>query len=190
MRFTPSVIAESKSCSHRDAQSWTVRDTRAYTIRDGLLYLLPTPHGRKGGEKLCIPNSTIGGRNGMTLRLQMVADMHDNALACHTGVDRTLIQLKNRVYWPGMKADVEEFIAACPECQRFKVDRRRPQGHAVPTQIPLRPGTHYSLDFMSGLPKSGRQSFDAILVVVDRFSKKVRCLPTWEKAWSILKLVI
>ena len=30
----------------------------------------------------------------------MVADMHDNALACHTGVDRTLSQLKNRVYWP------------------------------------------------------------------------------------------
>ena len=159
-----------------------VQDTRAYTIRDGLLYLLPSTHGRKGGEKLCIPNSTNGGRNGMTLRLQMVADMHDNALACHTGVDRTLTQLKNRVYWPSMKTDVEEYISACPECQRFKVDRRRPQGHAVPTQIPLRPGTHYSLDFMSGLPKSGRQAFDAILVVVDRFSKKVRCLPTWKKA--------
>ena len=35
---------------------------------------------------------------------------------------------------------------------------------------------------MTGLPKSGRQAFDALLVVVDRYSKKVRCLPTWKKA--------
>ena len=35
---------------------------------------------------------------------------------------------------------------------------------------------------MTGLPKSGRQEFDAILVVVDRFSKKVKCLPTWKNA--------
>ena len=124
-----------------------------------LAYLLPTLHGRKGGEKLCILNSTIGGRNGMTLRLQMVANMHDNALACHTGVDRTLSQLKNRVYWPGMKADVEVFISACHECQRFKVDRRRPHRHAVPTQIPrdqepttpLRRGANFAI---ASLPAS------------------------------------
>ena len=35
---------------------------------------------------------------------------------------------------------------------------------------------------MTGLPKSGRQAFDAILVVVDRYSKKVRCLPTWKRS--------
>ena len=60
--------------------------------------------------------------------------------------------------------------------------RKRPQGRYTHTQTPLQPGTHYAVDFMTGLPKSGRQAFDAILVVVDRYSKKVKCLPTWKKA--------
>ena len=46
----------------------------------------------------------------------------------------------------------------------------------------MRPGTHYSIDFLTGLPTSGRQEHDAIMVIVDRFSKKVRAVPTWKKA--------
>ena len=81
-----------------------------------------------------------------------------------------------------MRADVEDYVSSCAECQRFKNGRQKPQGKAIPTQTPMRPGTHYSIDFMTGLPKSGRHAHDAILVVVDRFSKKVRCIPTWKNA--------
>ena len=81
-----------------------------------------------------------------------------------------------------MKADVQDYVNSCPECQRFKNSRLKPQGRMLPTQTPMQPGTHYSMDFMTGLPKSGRQAYDSILVVVDRFSKKVRCLPTWKRS--------
>ena len=53
-------------------------------------------------------------------------------------------------------------------------------GH--PLQIPSRPGTHYSIDFLTGIPKAGTKEHDAIMVVVDRYSKKLRAIPTWKKA--------
>ena len=153
-----------------------------YEIRGELLYVKagPSEHTHMG-DRLCVPTDAEL-ENRTTCRLSLVAEIHDNAFTCHPGTQKTLQELKRRVYWPDMRADVTRYVKACPECQRFKIDRQRPQGKLVPTQTPMRPGTHYSIDFMTGLPKSGRQEHDAILVVVDRFSKKVRCLPTWKKA--------
>ena len=48
--------------------------------------------------------------------------------------------------------------------------------------IPRRPGTHYALDFVTHLPFSSREEYDALLVIVDRFSKRVWLIPTWATA--------
>ena len=64
-----------------------------------------------------------------------------NALTCHAGYQRTLNALNMRVFWPSLKHDVKAVIEACPECQRFKVGRRQPQGRYTHTQTPLQPGT-------------------------------------------------
>ena len=100
----------------------------------------------------------------------------------HLGAARTTMELSKRVYWPNMHAFVREYIAGCDVCQRNKSDHRRPMGKGLPLQTPMRPGTHYSVDFLTGFPISGRQRHDAIMVVVDRYSKKLRAIPTWKKA--------
>ena len=46
-------------------------------------------------------------------------------LACHDemgylGMDRTLLLLLDRVYWPGMSKDVREHIRTCDRCEHFK----------------------------------------------------------------------
>ena len=46
-------------------------------------------------------------------------------LACHDemghfGMDRTLLLLQDRVYWPGMSKDIREHIRTCDQCQHFK----------------------------------------------------------------------
>ena len=46
----------------------------------------------------------------------------------------------------------------------------------------MRPGTHYSIDFVTGFPISARQKHDALMVIVDRYSKMLRAIPTWKKA--------
>ena len=45
-----------------------------------------------------------------------------------------------------------------------------------PNEIPERPFQHVALDFVTGLPLTER-GFDAVLTIVDRFSKTCRFVP-------------
>ena len=60
--------------------------------------------------------------------------------------------------------------------------RARNQTYLQSLAIPRRPGTHYALDFVTHLPYSSREEYDALLVIVDRFSKRVWLIPTWGTA--------
>ena len=51
-------------------------------------------------------------------RKRMVLACHDEL--GHLGMDRTLLILQDRVYWPGMARDVREHIRTCGRCERFK----------------------------------------------------------------------
>ena len=77
---------------------------------------------------------------------------------------------------------MKEYIRTCEECQRNKGNTKKPMGLGHPLQIPARPGTHYSIDFLTRIPKSGIREYDAIMVVVDRYSRKLRAIPTWKRA--------
>ena len=49
---------------------------------------------------------------------RMVLACHDEL--GHLGMDRTLLILQDRVYWPGMARDVREHIRTCGRCECFK----------------------------------------------------------------------
>eukprot|EP01050_Picozoa_sp_SAG11_P008613 SAG11_NODE_769_length_7262_cov_20.934385_7_plen_186_part_00 len=83
-------------------------------------------------------------------------------------MERTKQELKRRVHWPLMGKS----------CQRNKVDRQKPQGMLQQLSIPTRPGTHYSMDLITHLPKSGRNEYTAVFTIVDRFSKRIWLIPT------------
>jgi len=46
----------------------------------------------------------------------------------HPGKDRILSLLKDRLYWPGMSKDVEEWISQCGWCIHWKI----PPNHRAP----------------------------------------------------------
>ena len=94
----------------------------------------------------------------------------------HYGVDKTVAVLKTKYWWPHVKRDVSEYIRRCAACQLNKIRRHKPWGQLVPLPVPDTAWRHYSLDFVTDLPKSqGDQgnTFNAILVLVDRFLKYV-----------------
>ena len=84
---------------------------RKYLILDGglLFRTVQLKHQVKPVDQLVLPYK---------FRKRMVLACHDEV--GHLGMDRTLLVLQDRVYWPGMAKDVRDHIRTCGRCERFK----------------------------------------------------------------------
>ena len=123
-------------------------------------------------EKAYVPTASA-------LREEILKTCHDDPLAGHFGSERTLHLLRRHWFWPQMEDQVKEYIASCDICQRTKTKRHRPFGELQSLPVPERPWQEISMDFITDLPPSrrGNDAFDAILVVIDRFTKYARYVP-------------
>lgn len=74
-----------------------------------------------------------------------------------------------------MKAMVQTAVSHCQICQQAKTERVKYPGLLQPLPVPDQAWQVVTLDFIEGLPKSGR--YNAILVVVDKFSKYANFIP-------------
>lgn len=129
-------------------------------------------------EKIFVP---LGMRNEILMLL------HDDLTAGHQGVSRTIRRIKQSYYWQGMRRDVKKYIKTCDLCQRTKARTHRPYGDLAALPIPNLPWQEISMDFITDLPKAkGAESktYDSILVIVDRFTKYARYIPTTSKLTS------
>ena len=70
---------------------------------------------------------------------------------------------------------VKYFVQHCTICQQAKYERVKYPGLLLPLPIPDYAWQVVSLDFIEGLPKS--QTYDCILVIVDKFSKYAHFVP-------------
>ena len=152
-----------------------------YFIEGGLLYYST----KSTGETLAIPEDKVG-KGQMTLRNKIIDEVHSIKIGGHRGIEPTYKALRMRFYWPNMKDTVGVFMRSCEICQMTKHERKKPQGKLQPLQIPLSPGISYSMDFKTNLPTSGKDKYDTLLVIVDRFSKRVVLIPTWSTATAKL----
>ena len=75
-----------------------------------------------------------------------------------------------------MKRDVSEFVTKCLVCQREKVEHQVPSGLLQSIRIPEWKWDRITMDFVVGLPLTGRKH-DSVWVVVDRLTKSTRFLP-------------
>jgi len=79
-----------------------------------------------------------------------------------------------------MDTDIREYVTTCSVCQNVAIPRHKPYGKLEPLPVPSGPWQEVSLDFITQLPRShiGTAEYDAILVVVDRYTKIVKFIPT------------
>lgn len=129
-----------------------------FVKREGLLYL----EEEGAAPRLCIPTAK--------LRLQLLEELHDVPYAAHPGRDKMLHVLTASYFWPRMSRDIAEFVASCDRCQRCKPRTQKLAGLHKPLEVPAGPWLSVSMDFMTDLPRT-RRGRDAMMVVVDRFSK-------------------
>ncbi|KAL5723866.1 hypothetical protein ACHQM5_007208 [Ranunculus cassubicifolius] len=107
--------------------------------------------------------------NDPTLRLKLLASLHESSIGGHSGIQGTYQRAKLYFYWPGLKSDIQTLIQACEICQRCKTNHSHPKGLLQPLPVPDHAWQHVSMDFIEGLPRS--EGRDVILVVVDRMTK-------------------
>jgi len=124
-------------------------------------------------SRVCIPGAA---------RPMVISEMHRVTLKGHRGRDATELALRDTVYWSNMKRDVGKFVAECESCQTAKSSTHKPYGQLQAHAAPTSPFTHYSVDFITGLPPAGPLLHDGICVAVDMFSKKVIAFPIWVAA--------
>ena len=103
---------------------------------------------------------------GAPLLDEIIAATHAEG---HEGVQRTMHRLRRDIHSPNLRSIVQDFVRACPTCQRNKSEHLQPAGLLLPLPIPKAVWTDISMDFIEALPKVGGKS--VILTIVDRFSK-------------------
>ncbi|XP_078518423.1 LOW QUALITY PROTEIN: retrotransposon-like protein 1 [Lissotriton helveticus] len=112
---------------------------------------------------------------GEKLEVETIQRFHDLPLAGHKGVVKTLELVKRNFLWPGMEAQVRQYVATCEQCLKGKSLRQSPQGLLMPLPVPPYPWHTVSMDFIVELPSC--QGNSVIWVVVDQFSKMSHFVP-------------
>ena len=101
------------------------------------------------GERIVIPTSC---------RDSILANLHKS----HEGTNRSLSLAKTCVYWPGMEANVMDYIKWCVTC----IDNvKMPVETLHPHKVPARPWIKIGMDFFQD---DSEQKF---LIIADYFSK-------------------
>ena len=92
----------------------------------------------------------------------------------HPGRDRTLSRLRDRFYWPGMSADVEDWIRNCGRCIRRKTptNARAPLVSINSTQ----PLELVCMDFLT--LETSKGGYQHMLIITDHFTRYAQAIPT------------
>ncbi|MBW0582335.1 hypothetical protein O181_122050 [Austropuccinia psidii MF-1] len=76
-----------------------------------------------------------------------------------------------------LQKDVSEYCKTCDRCQKADKSTGKRLGNMMKIQEPSRPWAIVHMDWVAGLPPGGEISYNAFLVIVDRFSKTPIFLP-------------
>ena len=91
----------------------------------------------------------------------------------HLGMDRVLILLQERYFWPKMSEDVRIYIRQCDRCMRFKKSKEKTELFPI-TATYLLELVH--LDFL--LIGGKEDKMKNVLVVTDHFTRYAQCYVT------------
>lgn len=170
-----------------DIPSLITEIRKAQDSDDALQALLANPTKSKIPSKIrddgiVVFNDKVYVPSDPTVRLLILRSKHDHVVAGHPGISKTLALIKRAYYWPGAKDFVTDYVSSCLICSRNKSRRHQPSGLLQPLPVATRPWISISMDFIEELPTSN--SYNSILVVVDRFTKMAHFIPTFTTANS------
>ena len=109
----------------------------------------------------------------LTYRRRTVIACHDEF--GHLGMDKTLILLQERFFWPRMNDDVRTHIRSCECCIRFKQKPEREEMSSFQTSYPLE---IVHMDFLIIGSKKDPNKEINVLVITDHFTRYAQAFVT------------
>jgi hypothetical protein len=136
-------------------------NSNPYTIEDGVLYYK---------HCLVVPQS---------MRETVLKAEHDSKVAGHWGAGKTVEIVLRNFFWPGMEAQIRQYVHERDSCQQNKPAGHRQNALLHPLELPSSPWSSISMDFITDLPKS--EGCHTIWVVDNRFTKMAHFVGLKEK---------
>lgn len=115
----------------------------------------------------------LGG--SIKLQQRIMVAFHDSSIGGHSGFPATFWRVRRLFAWPKMKTHVLQYVRCCPICEQAKTDRATSPGLLHPLPIPQQLWEMITMDFVEGLPQSGK--FNCLWVIVDNCTKFAHFLP-------------
>ena len=113
------------------------------------------------------------------VKAEVLQAYHDSPLAGHPGSTKTVGLVQREYWWPTIFGDVRSYVRGCDRCQRTKALRQTRARVLHPNEVPEGPWQIVTVDLIGELPESN--GYNAICVLVDRFSKQMHAVPTTTK---------
>ena len=110
--------------------------------------------------------------NNKNIKEEILKEYHDPADIGHPEQHRMQELIKRTYWWPGLKEDIKKYVQGCVKCQQNKVQHQKRACELHPLEIPKGPWQYISINMIGPLPRSNKM--DAILVIVDCFTKMIR----------------
>lgn len=140
-----------------------------FYVENGLVF-------RREGVRylLCIPKILINGRSAREIVIE-----HAHSILAHLGARKTLLYLRDQVWWKNMINDINSYCDSCHTCKVSKPNHQRPFGLLNPLNIPTRPWQTIGMDFVGPFPESKNRlsSFDMICTIVCLLTGMVHLVP-------------
>ncbi|MBW0567112.1 hypothetical protein O181_106827 [Austropuccinia psidii MF-1] len=95
----------------------------------------------------------------------------------HISEDRTMKWVASTAWWPKWEQEFSEYINTCERCQKANRKHGKKYGLLQHIEEPKHPWETINMDWVTGLVPGGKENYNACLIIVDRFSKSMRCLP-------------
>ncbi|MBW0554655.1 hypothetical protein O181_094370 [Austropuccinia psidii MF-1] len=155
------VVSDCKDNSliHSLDEVWNkTNDEGIFHLLDGIIY-----HRTK---HTCV--MIVVDRSLINLVLQ---EFHDRPFPGYLSEDRTREKVKTCIWWPMLQKDVAEYCKTCDRFQKANKSTGKRLGNMIKIQEPIRPWEIIHMDWVTGLPPQGYRSYNACLVIVDKFSE-------------------
>src|SRR6266498_2150487 len=106
-----------KDKDSKESQAQWLKTVEKYQLNEGTLVLKDQKHRR------IVPRSQY---------YPLIYTFHNNPTAGHLGYKKVIQKLSERYYWPGIAKDVNQYIAACYQCQMKKPMQKINELHLIP----------------------------------------------------------